>query len=344
MQAGSAAILNLEPHLYCDPAVMAREQRAIFLPHWQLIGSEADLDAPGAYTTIRMAGLDVFIIRGTDGKLRGFRNACAHRGAKLLDRSEGQCLQVHCPYHGWQYDTLGRLEATPWFGEPTPFDLASLKLQQISVDSWRGLLFAAIAPHTPLVEQLGDFPEAIADAPIESYRSKVKAVLSAPVNWKVYLDQFVENYHVPLVHAPDRSVHIENYTVMSRRSIVILAAPSQGMFFGGRWIWGWPNWTLSLFSGGMKTSRLEPTSPTSFTIYFEFHFKDSSEEGAAIRKRVVDATTDIFADDVRASQLVQTNYSEANYRPGPLHPVLENGVAYFQSRVRAALSTPDGVT
>lgn len=342
MQAPPGLTLTLEPQHYADPVVMAAERSAIFEKSWQLLGSEAALAAPGAYVATRLGGVDIFVLQGEDGRLRGFRNACSHRGARLLERGSGKCAQIRCPYHGWQYDTLGQLRDTPWFGEASPFDLDSLPLREIAVECWRGLVFAAIDPIGPLVAQLGDLPDELAAVPIETYRSQQKLQFSAPVNWKVYLDQFTENYHVPIVHAPDKSVHIENYTVTDRDGIVILAAPAQGMFFGGRWIWGWPNWTLTLFKGGMKTSRLEPTSPTSFDIYFEFFFDDASEGGAEARQRVIDATQAIFDDDIGAGLLVQANYAEGNARPGPLHPVLENGVAYFQSRIRAALGGENG--
>ena len=36
------------------------------------------------------------------------------------------------------------------------------------------------------------------------------------------------------------------------------APPRDGLFYRGKWLWMWPNWTLSLFEGGMNTSRINP--------------------------------------------------------------------------------------
>ena len=45
---------------------------------------------------------------GTDGVVRGFRNACRHRGMKLAD-GEGCTRAFACPYHAWTYGLDGGL-------------------------------------------------------------------------------------------------------------------------------------------------------------------------------------------------------------------------------------------
>jgi choline monooxygenase len=111
----------------------------------------------------------VLVIRSTsDGVLRGFRNVCRHRGARLLPEGSGTCSVIQCPYHHWVYGDTGELRRTPWF-EPEPdFDVADWPLDAISVAEWRGLVFAAIDPVESLTDQLGDLVVDLADEPIES--------------------------------------------------------------------------------------------------------------------------------------------------------------------------------
>ena len=77
-------MLNLDPKLYVDAAVLPRERDAIFARTWQLLGPASQVAERGQYAAADIAGVKVFAIRGRDGELRAFRNVCRHRGAQLL--------------------------------------------------------------------------------------------------------------------------------------------------------------------------------------------------------------------------------------------------------------------
>jgi choline monooxygenase len=108
--------LNLDPSLYVRDDVWQEERRRIFARTWQFMGPTSPVTNPGDYLAIDIAGTPVFAIRGRDGTLRGFRNVCRHRGAKLLADGAGQCGLVVCPYHKWSYSDTGRLVQAPWYG------------------------------------------------------------------------------------------------------------------------------------------------------------------------------------------------------------------------------------
>ena len=329
-------VLSLDAAWYADPAIHARERDEVFLRSWQFVAAAASLAAPGDYRALRIADRSVFVRRGHDGVLRGFRNVCRHRGSRLLDADAGRCDAVRCPYHGWTYNDRGALIATPWFDEASPFDLARWPLDTVTVETWRGLVFVAIQPEQSLAEQLGDLPAALADTPIESFREMASETMSAPLNWKTYLDQFNEYYHVPLVHRPTQGIGLEQYTALPARNMTCMTAPSGSAFYGGKWLWGWPNWTLSVFAGGMKISRVNPVAADAIDVHFHYFFADTSD--AEAQRRVIAATKTIFDEDVRACARVQVNLGAGDYRPGPLHPRHEQATAYFQARIREALN------
>lgn len=334
-------MLNLEGHLYTDPAVFALEREKIFKRTWQPLASATQLANVGDTVAADIAGWGVFIIRGQDGQLRGFHNVCSHRGARLLEPGRRNCDHVVCPYHHWQYDDHGALEDTPWYGDASPFDLAKLSLQPISVAVWRGLIFAAIEPATSLEQQLGDLPDELANASLEQFVATTGEELEAAINWKAYVDQFCEYYHVPAVHSPDKTVSVRNYEAIPRNGMMYMRATdqagTQAAYYGGKWLWAWPNWTLSLFPGGMKISRINPVSADKIRVRFDYFFADTSQAGEPTRSRVAGATKSIFLEDVRACERAQAGYASGSYRPGPLHPQHEQATAYFQSRVREAL-------
>ncbi|WP_366555875.1 aromatic ring-hydroxylating oxygenase subunit alpha [Aquibaculum sediminis] len=183
---------NLPAHFYVDPGVHDAERQAIFRRTWQLLGPESQVAAPGDYLAVELAGWHLFVLRGRDGVLRGFHNLCRHRGARLLAEGQGRCSLLRCPYHNWVYDQEGRLQKAPWFGEHPDFRLEDWPLKPVSVASWRGLLFLAIAPEQELVEQLGDLPEELADHPLESFTAVATRRFVMAANWKTYTDNFVE--------------------------------------------------------------------------------------------------------------------------------------------------------
>ncbi len=230
--------------------------------------------------------MKVFAVRSNDGVLRAFRNVCRHRGARLLPEGEGTCGPIRCPYHQWQYSDAGELLQAPWYGEEAGFDMADWPLEPISVAEWRGLVFVAIAPGV--------------DACWSSWatrwrnwrRSRLRAMLPVrtermvfEANWKIYTDNFVEGLHIPGIHpAFHAAIDFDAFQTTAHDGLVRMTAPPKdGLWYRGKWLWMWPNWTLSLFQGGMNTSRINPLDEGRTELIYNFYFEagfDEAEHGA----------------------------------------------------------------
>lgn len=329
----------LPGHFYVDPELFAAEREKIFLPSWQIICTAEKLRSAGDYVLINVTGVSIIVVRSAAGELRAFQNICRHRGSRLLDGPDGNCDVIRCPYHDWRYALDGTLIETPWFGDPTPFDLSDLSLMPVAIEVWRGLVFVSVKPTETLAAQLGDLPAHLEDANLEGMTEVQGPILRMPVNWKAYLDQFNEYYHTPAVHAPDKTVGIQHYTAIPFQQGMVMQSPPGAAFYGGKWIWSWPNWTISTFAGGAKISRVMPVSASETEVQFLFLFTDMGAETTELRQRVMDATAHIFAEDVAAVKRVQVNMASGYFdNPGPLHPQHEQATAYFQRKVREALT------
>ncbi len=335
---------NLASSHYVEPSSLAAERDRIFARTWQYLGPVAAVAEPGRYLAADVAGLKLVAVRGGDGGLRGFTNVCRHRGAQLLADGEGTCRAIRCPYHQWVYDDTGALVATPWFGDDPTFDPADWPLQPIAVDQWRGLLFAAVDPATSLLEQLGDLPAELADEPIETYTPMGAATVGFDANWKIYTDNFVEGYHLPGVHPEfHAAVDFSRFTTTAHRGYVRMSAPPRnGLFYRGLWLWMWPNWTLSLFDGGMNTSRINPLAVDRTEQHYNFWFADTSDAAAPARTRAVEGNLAIVEEDLGICAATHHNYATGQYHSGPLSPRHEQGVAYFQQQVVDALGLAGG--
>ncbi len=330
---------NLDPSLYVRPDVMDAERKAIFWRTWQFMGPVSDVAEAGSYLTVDIAGQGVIAIRGRDGVLRGFKNVCRHRGAQLLPEGRGKCGLIVCPYHKWSFSDTGRLVQAPWFGNDPSIIPEDWPLEEVTLDIWRGLLFANLDPVEPLLDQLGDLVAELADEPMESYSQTDTAKVDFDANWKVYTDNFVEGYHIPGTHPSFyAAINFEEFQTTAHPGYVRMTAPPKdGLFYRGKWLWMWPNWTLSLFDGGMNVSRINPTSPHHTDQHYHFFFANTAPEAAEARAKSVQGTLAVVREDYTVCAETHRNYAAGAYSPGPLSGRHERGVQYFQERVASAL-------
>jgi choline monooxygenase len=158
-------------------------------------------------------------------------------------------------------------------------------------------------------------------------------------NWKTYTDNFVEGYHIPGIHPGFMKViEFNQFETVARNGLVRMTAPQRGgSIYGGKWLWMWPNWTLSAFPGGMNTSRINPLSVDTTEIMYDFYFVDRSAASESARQRTIEINCGIVREDFGICEHTQLNYASGAYTPGPLSPRHEQSVAYFQDRVKTAL-------
>ena len=144
----------------------------------------------------------VIVMRGKDGVIRAFAMPAAIAARKLLDGA-GTCKgRITCPYHGWSYGLDGRLAAVPSEKTFPGIEKAELGLQPVEFEILLGLVFVRICGGGPsLAEMWGDFIEVA-----RPYRLEEMEPVDEPwidtwqCNWKVAVDNNLENYHVPIGH------------------------------------------------------------------------------------------------------------------------------------------------
>lgn len=186
---------------YTSPEFHGREVERVFRRCWNLVGRADYVPGPGDYFSFELAGTPGFVMRGRDGTIRAFVNACRHRGAKLLDGT-GNCPAIVCPYHSWVYDAQGRLRATPGMAETEDFRPDDHGLVPLRTDVWMGFVFINFdADAVPLADYLGDLTEAVASYGLETMVTRGRKEFRVRSNWKCYVENSMENLHLPTVHA-----------------------------------------------------------------------------------------------------------------------------------------------
>ena len=185
---------------YTSDAFAALEHERLWPRVWQFACALDHVANPGDFHETRVGSLSVLLVRGDDGELRAFQNACRHRGSALCEGSGAGLSEIRCPFHRWSYDLSGRLREVPSRREFGVLD-PDLGLVPARVDTWGPLVFVNLDPEAaPLAEFLGAVPADCEWARIDEFRCVAAISIPAPCNWKTLIDGFSETYHVQGVH------------------------------------------------------------------------------------------------------------------------------------------------
>jgi choline monooxygenase len=191
---------TLPPFCYSSDAFFRREVDRIFMKAWNFIGREDRIPNPGDYFTLEFVGVPIVVVRGQDGVVRALSNSCRHRGA-VVAQGEGSCKAFRCPYHSWAYGLDGALLSAPEIEQTRDFDFANYGLVPLRLETWAGFLFVNFdAAAAPLTEWLGDIPQRLASYRFEDMVCTRRKEYRLACNWKVYVENAMEAYHVPTVH------------------------------------------------------------------------------------------------------------------------------------------------
>ena len=222
------------------------------------------------------------------------------------------------------------------------FGASYSSLLPIAVAVWRGLLFVNLDPDAgPLQDGLGDLVREASAYPIEDYRFVHQEVFDMNCNWKTYTDNFVEGYHVPGIHPPFAAViDFDSFTTEGRNRTVIMQAPQKdGSFYGGLWLWRYPNTTLSIFPGGMNMSRIIPLGTRRTRLVYNFFFGDDLPAAAAKNRDTIERNCQVVREDFGICESYQGNLEAGIFDRGPLSPRHEEGVRHFHDLLRESLAS-----
>ena len=155
----------------------------------------AALPEAGSYVAREAAGTPIVAVRGSDGTVRAFRNACRHRGMQVASGA-GCARALVCRYHGWTYNLEGRLRHIPHEEGFPGFDKAAHPLVPVIASERLGLVF--VTQDSPALDDdsLGGLARLIAP----DQRLFATAEREFEVNWKILLEGFIEGYHIKSTH------------------------------------------------------------------------------------------------------------------------------------------------
>jgi nitrite reductase/ring-hydroxylating ferredoxin subunit len=165
------AVLRRFPTAFCPSAALAKN---------------------GAYVAREAAGVPLIAVRGQDGKVRAFRNACRHRGMRLAEGA-GCANAFMCRYHGWTYGLDGALRHVPHEAGFPGLDKSSHGLMPVHAEERNGIVFIT---QDGGANPLDALPDLIAKDQV-LYNTTDREI---DANWKIFLEGFLEGYHIRATH------------------------------------------------------------------------------------------------------------------------------------------------
>jgi choline monooxygenase len=335
---------SLPASCYTDPGIVALDRHAIFDRAWHLVAHTCQLTGAGDHVVADLAGLPVLAVRGHDGNIRVLHNVCRHRAGPIAACDGRGAKALRCRYHGWTYGLDGQLKSAPEMATAEGFDLASVRLPQLQVRVWQGLVFAAHegarefdALVAGIAERLGT------DRRLADYGHHQRVGYDIACHWKVYVDNYLEGYHLPHVHPElNRLLDYRSYRTELADLHSLQWSPlesGEGLYGSGDalYYWLWPNTMLNVLPGRLQTNRVLPLGGDRCRVEFDFYYQLDDASAARARRDADRAFSDVVQhEDLAICEDVQRGLASGSYVPGRLNPLRESGVHHFHELVRAA--------
>ncbi len=344
---------------YVDADVLAWERRHIF-SGWVCVGRASDVPAPRSMKAFDLGESGVLVVRGEDGVLRAFENACRHRGHELLPcGGTAEQRAIVCPYHAWAYDLDGSLRGAPGFQSHGDFDRSEFSLFAMPAQEWHGWLFVDPSRSAgPFAAHVGELEDIVTRYDGETLRTLVTHTYDVAANWKVIVENYQECYHCSMIHpelcrvspptsgeniAPASGSWVGGWMELREGAVTMsLDGKSSGAVMARldeeeqhtvMYVAVLPNLLMSLHPDYVMSHLLTPITPDLTRISCSWGFPpDAIEADGFDPAYAVDFWDLTNRQDWSACEAVQRGIKAPSYVPGPLAPA-EDGVYQFVSLI-----------
>ena len=358
-KSSTEAAVGLPISWYFDPHVLEIERRELFAAgptyagHVSLARNDGDYVALGGQQTGKL------LVR-QNGIMQLVSNICRHRQAHMLCGA-GHVKRIVCPVHNWAYDLNGMQVAAPHFENNPRHDLDCEALTE-----WNGMLFAGPRDIRRELSSLDGWTElSTTDYVLERIDEE-----EHDLNWKVFLEVYLEDYHISACHPGFRAmvdsadlrgalqaVGGERFfceQVNVRWPLPPAGSPKFAEFqtilmdvLGGRrppfaaiWMCLFPGQLVEWYPFTMIVTTYTPLTPTRTRLRSEYYFdrqiaetrRDFVESGLAVLDEVT-------GEDQAACELLQRGrnslYANGENAQGPYQLPMEQGLRRFHDCLRA---------
>jgi len=335
------------PSEWYTSETFGQQDFAMFNKSWNLAGPTFLVKNEGDFFTFKAGAENGILVNRGGGEIRGLVNVCRHRAGPVADGC-GKARLFQCRYHGWTYDLSGNLVGTPEFQGVKDFIKEDHSLPSFKTEKLGPFVFVSLGAAIPFQEFCGTLPENLKDfwsEDLELFATKDYAV---DCNWKVYVDNYLEGYHLPMVHKGlFAELNYAQYRTEVSQWYSEQRAPAKdtAALYGGeknpeaRYFWLFPNTMLNIYQGLIQTNTVLPVSTSRCLVRFQWYAgAQALQERRSRIDEMLNFSDVIQEEDRLICEKVQENLNSSTYSQGRYSVKRENGVHHFHQLLRKAVT------
>jgi len=329
---------------YCDPAIFRSECERVFTRAW-LAAPNGPVDKEAVQPFVLLPGTmdePLILARDESGVLRCLSNVCTHRGMELVCAA-GSMKRLRCTYHGRRFGLDGSLESAPGFEGAENFPRDTDHLSRVDVVPWGPMSFVSLNPRVGFSEWVSPLTTWIDFLPLDElvHDSGATRRFKVASNWKLYLDNYLEGFHIPTVHKGlARTLDLAEYRVelLEGGSVQIGVGsgegpvlplgpdhPLAGQQVGALYFHLFPNTLLNVYPWGLSVNHVNPVGPMETEVIFERYVWRSDLLGQGAGGDLVQ----VEMEDEAVVEATQRGLRSRLYERGRYAPKHEAAVHHF---------------
>lgn len=192
------------------------EKSTVLRQGWHCLGRADEIPEPGDFFTVQLLDEPLIVVRGDDAQIRILANVCRHRGMPLAE-GRGNVKRFICSYHAWMYGRDGALLRAARM-DNAGFDAKNCRLHGHNIQLWQGFIYCNLdADAAPFGSESTPLDDLLAPYETEGFRVVHTAEENWHTNWKCLVENFMEGYHLSVVHP--QTLHGYTPTGLAKKSV-----------------------------------------------------------------------------------------------------------------------------
>ena len=337
---------TLPARVYSDPEIFRLQRDRVFARTWHYAGHDDLVKVAGQVHpfTLLPGSLDepLLLTRDQKDELHCMSNVCTHRGTLVVE-GPGHEQQLRCRYHGRRFALDGRFHSMPEFERTKDFPSPSDDLARVALGTWTRFLMASLAPAMRFDELVSPMRPRLETLPFRElvYDAAGARDYFVNANWALYLDNYLEGFHIPYVHSSlattldygEYAVELERYSVL-QLGIAKEREPSFALPAGHRdrdrrvaayYYWLFPTTMFNVYPWGVSVNVVTPLAVDRTRVSFLPFVWDATKRdtgaGAGLDR--------VEREDEAIVESVQRGVRSRLYDRGRYSPAREAGVHHF---------------